>query len=477
MDAKHIHRLYIRNFMVLDKLDVRPGKVNVITGSNGVGKTTVLKAIAEALGGGGKHPNLIRLGEERAEVMLDLGELQVDRRITPGTNKLEVTHDLVGGGTATVQQPQSYLDALVGPLSFNPVGFFEASPRERRDMLLSIIPCEVTMDQLAEWFGDRMAMLVDCHKHGLEVLADAEKILVEQRRGANADLKVLSSRVADLKARIPEDFDEATWRAADASALSETIRAAGQAQAEKSAQHQKIGETAHRIEMAVGRLAETKREIERLQAEMSATEDAIAADERLREHQTRLLADMKVPDVAAAQQQLAAFSEAQGTLKLVDELKSATKDNEAAELQAYYLDASVTFARQKPAELLAASTLPIEGLEITADAIRMNGVLIEDLSTSEQLRFALSVARALAGEKLPIILIDGVECLDQEHFETLCEEMQADDFQYFVTAVSGEASEGLQIHNLDGVAGADETSQTTTVAADEDWTTVEESEG
>jgi len=477
MDAKHIHRLYIRNFMVLDKLDVRPGKVNVITGSNGVGKTTVLKAIAEALGGGGKHPNLIRLGEERAEVMLDLGELQVDRRITPGTNKLEVTHDLVGGGTATVQQPQSYLDALVGPLSFNPVGFFEASPRERRDMLLSIIPCEVTMDQLAEWFGDRMAMLVDCHKHGLEVLADAEKILVEQRRGANADLKVLSSRVADLKARIPEDFDEATWRAADASALSETIRAAGQAQAEKSAQHQKIGETAHRIEMAVGRLAETKREIERLQAEMSATEDAIAADERLREHQTRLLADMKVPDVAAAQQQLAAFSEAQGTLKLVDELKSATKDNEAAELQAYYLDASVTFARQKPAELLAASTLPIEGLEITADAIRMNGVLIEDLSTSEQLRFALSVARALAGEKLPIILIDGVECLDQEHFETLCEEMQADDFQYFVTAVSGEASEGLQIHNLEGVAGADETSQTTTVAADEDWTTVEESEG
>ena len=477
MDAKHIHRLYIRNFMVLDKLDVRPGKVNVITGSNGVGKTTVLKAIAEALGGGGKHPNLIRLGEERAEVMLDLGELQVDRRITPGTNKLEVTHDLVGGGTATVQQPQSYLDALVGPLSFNPVGFFEASPRERRDMLLSIIPCEVTMDQLAEWFGDRMAMLVDCHKHGLEVLADAEKILVEQRRGANADLKVLSSRVADLKARIPEDFDEAKWRAADASALSETIRAAGQAQAEKSAQHQKIGETAHRIEMAVGRLAETKREIERLQAEMSATEDAIAADERLREHQTRLLADMKVPDVAAAQQQLAAFSEAQGTLKLVDELKSATKDNEAAELQAYYLDASVTFARQKPAELLAASTLPIEGLEITADAIRMNGVLIEDLSTSEQLRFALSVARALAGEKLPIILIDGVECLDQEHFETLCEEMQADDFQYFVTAVSGEASEGLQIHNLEGVAGADETSQTTTVAADEDWTTVEESEG
>jgi len=477
MDAKHIHRLYIRNFMVLDKLDVRPGKVNVITGSNGVGKTTVLKAIAEALGGGGKHPNLIRLGEERAEVMLDLGELQVDRRITPGTNKLEVTHDLVGGGTATVQQPQSYLDALVGPLSFNPVGFFEASPRERRDMLLSIIPCEVTMDQLAEWFGDRMAMLVDCHKHGLEVLADAEKILVEQRRGANADLKVLSSRVADLKARIPEDFDEATWRAADASALSETIRAAGQAQAEHNLMEVSIANGEREMEKVRAETTAIRVKIGQLQDALKVSEERLDAEALRVCQEYERLAAHQIPDVAAAQQQLAAFSEAQGTLKLVDELKSATKDNEAAELQAYYLDASVTFARQKPAELLAASTLPIEGLEITADAIRMNGVLIEDLSTSEQLRFALSVARALAGEKLPIILIDGVECLDQEHFETLCEEMQADDFQYFVTAVSGEASEGLQIHNLDGVAGADETSQTTTVAADEDWTTVEESEG
>ena len=64
------------------------------------------------------------------------------------------------------------------------------------------------------------------------------------------------------------------------------------------------------------------------------------------------------------------------------------------------------------------------------------------------MRFALDVTRAQLNGGLQVILVDGVECLDPAHFDLLLQQMQQDEYQYFVTGVTG--GEGLSIETMDG---------------------------
>jgi len=72
--------------------------------------------------------------------------------------------------------------------------------------------------------------------------------------------------------------------------------------------------------------------------------------------------------------------------------------------------------------------------------VTVDGIPIGDLSTEEQIKVTLAIARAMAKE-LPLVCIDGVERLDDEHFAEFTKQAASDGFQYFVTRV-GEPRKG-----------------------------------
>jgi hypothetical protein len=117
------------------------------------------------------------------------------------------------------------------------------------------------------------------------------------------------------------------------------------------------------------------------------------------------------------------------------------KEAEDAEEQALNLSVLVErFGNDLPAKALHEAKLPIEGLAIDGDQVTVGGIPIDQLSTEEQIRITLSIARAMAKE-LPLVCIDGVERLDEEHFAEFTKQATSDGFQYFVTRV-GEPREG-----------------------------------
>ena len=91
-----------------------------------------------------------------------------------------------------------------------------------------------------------------------------------------------------------------------------------------------------------------------------------------------------------------------------------------------------------PEDLIKKAKLPIEGLAFDGNDIKINDVSLDNLSSSEQLKFGLQVVRALNGD-FKVINIDGIENLDSETFTAFLKEIENDDFQYFLTRVDGEA--------------------------------------
>ena len=135
-----ITKLRILNFLGISRLSIdRCGKINRITGGNGTGKSSVLKAITAAFKSSGVDPMLIRTDEDKAEILIELdNNVTIERTMTSRTNTARVTV-----GQEPVSSPQTYLKSLFSSLSFNPVEFFLADKKERRRLLLQVFsfPC------------------------------------------------------------------------------------------------------------------------------------------------------------------------------------------------------------------------------------------------------------------------------------------------------------------------------------------------
>jgi len=143
-----IIRLEASNVKRLKAVEIKPdGTLQVVTGRNAQGKSSVLDAIWLALGGGTaarETPRPVRDGEGEAHVTLDLGDLVVTR--TWDTEKENTTLTVTAPDGAKYNSPQTLLDQLVGKLSFDPLAFTRLSGRDQRQALLDLLGLDFTAE-------------------------------------------------------------------------------------------------------------------------------------------------------------------------------------------------------------------------------------------------------------------------------------------------------------------------------------------
>lgn len=430
-----ITKIRIDNFLgiasfVCDDL----GKWNLITGANGVGKSTILKAIREALESSGTKHQLVRVGADKGEVHLTFDNgMTVDRNLSAGANSVTVlTND------QPVKKPQTFLDSLLGPYQMNPVDFMDGNAKQRRATILKALPVTLTHNELMVELlkfdladVDMSFAAIDFNQHAFVVLSKAKKIIFDTRATVNRDITRMTKAVEQDQLEIPPNFNQETVTEFDVVAASENLAAMVTANQEQSVRIDKLDEMKARIGNANTAIVGKQKELDdfkALKTNLTIQRDqiceAIATDNGIER------------DVDGVREQIKEHTDNEELRNRVSDIKRRKEEIEELRPQFARLDGlHKRFDNELPKELIQRADLPIPGLELDGDKIKFNGVELDNLSTSEQIKLALEIAKVHAGD-IPVICVDRFESLDPDARKTL-EQISADDnFEYFVAEVT-----------------------------------------
>lgn len=357
--------------------------MQVVSGRNAQGKTSVMDAIWMTLGGGAatkatQRP--IRDGEDTARSEIDLGDMVVTRTWKDGKTSLVVTTK----DGFKHPKPQELLDSLVGRFSFDPLAFTRLSAKDQRDALLNLV--ELPFDPV-EQAAERQRLYDERTEIGREV---------KQAEGALASTP---------KVEAP----------AELVSVSELV------------EQERQGRTANEARaQAQGRVSRAASEVERLEAELAEAKRELAAAK-----------EAKVPnavDVDTIRKQIdnaETINDAVRSNQRHDELKQNL--NDARERQQAKTDAIDALDKQK-AEGLAKAVFPVDGLGFDDHGVTYNGVPFQQASSAEQIKVSLAMAMAL-NPKLRVLRIMDGSLLDEESLKII-EQMAVDhDYQVWLEKI------------------------------------------
>jgi hypothetical protein len=485
-----IAKLSIKNFLGIKDVLIEPKKITVLSGRNKQGKSSVLKAIEAAFKG--CTPAAIHQGTERAEIVVDLEDILVTRVQTHKTHS--VTVKMKEGYVRTA--PQKFLDGLLGNFAFNPLAFLLSEAKARKDYLLKAMDVTVTAEQIREAAGGAEIPALPSGP-ALEQYAEAHGWFYRQRTEVNRTLKQKTSAAAEAKKKLPEGYvynpnvlvEIDRWRDQEQTierriaALEEEQKAAERAEKTRGrigteqeglaisfagkmqlataitysdADAKKAIDLVYELEEKLATAKKNKDHIvNERQRRMRLEEEAAILDGRMKKN-LETLEELPVPfdakKLEAEQERLAetttqvvALKDEQKRMTIFEEASQLGEEVQNLEEESGRLSAlTELFGKELPAKALAEAKLPIEGLQIGEAGILVSGVLIDQLSASEQIEVTLSIARALSRE-LPLICIDGVERLDEETFAEFVKQSGSDGFQYFVTRVGAPHEGELEV--------------------------------
>lgn len=399
-----INKLEIENVKRIKAVQLEPNAsgLTVIGGRNRQGKTSVIDAIAWALGGDRFRPSAAQregaLTPPDLRVELDNG-LIVERR---GKNsELKVTDPSGRRGG------QQLLNEFVEQLALDLPRFMQASSREKANTLLQIIGLR---EQLAALEGQ-------------------EQDLYNRRRSIG--------QIATQKAKYAEELPFDPSAPTEPVSVSELIR-----------QQQEIlarnGENQRKRAQAASLQAEEER-LRRQVAEMQ---------QRLTEMQTRydeVCRSLEIAQKSAAALQDESTAELEANIANIEQLNRRVQSNldreraldEAAQYQAEYEGLSVALekCRKEKLELLAGAQMPLPGLSVAEGELVYQGQRWDNMSASEQLRVAVAVVRRL-NPKCGFVLLDKLEQMDLPTLQEFGRWLEAEGLQVIATRVScgGECS-------------------------------------
>lgn len=409
--AAHIVQLRAQNVKRLKAVSIRVddhGRLVLISGRNGQGKTSVLDSIWWALGGSRAIQSVpIRKGTERAEIEVILGDaehprgrLRVTRSITEAGSYLRVESMTDG---AEYKSPQKMLDDFLCALSLDPLEFARATPAERRAQILA------TNADLG---------------HRLDQLAVEEDIAVQARRDAKRDLSKARGHLDSLEkpSGLPDERPDIQALQDQFDAAHELLRAHDADLATVTAAERTVSQadaTATAAEARVSELeAQLSRARERAEQAASALVDAKDALQAAREQEQK--SESEVPDIKGIRDAIAEARDLEERFACLDDYREAEETVAAAQSVVDQEEAAVAAARAARDALLADVQLPVDGLGIGDEDVTYRGVPFGQASDSEQLRASVEIAMALS-PSLRIIRVRDGSLLDADSRKILAD--------------------------------------------------------
>lgn len=380
-----------------------PTGLTLVGGNNNQGKTSVLDALAWALGGDRFRPDAA----------------QRDGAIAPAHLKVTLSNGVVverkgKNASLTVTDPtgrrsgQQLLNAFVEPLALDLPRFMDASDKEKADILLRII-----------------GIGAELHTRDLEIKGLYDK------RTFTGQLAAQKKHFAEEMISYPEAPDEPV-------SASELIR-----------QQQDILARNGENQRLRAQYAELEQQVQQCVDELKRTRERIAtlqqlADELDAKH-TKLFNQRETARKTVSQLQDESTAELEASIRDIEEtnrkvranLEKSRAEDEAAQYASEYdrLTESIQQKRAERMALLNGADLPLPGLSVEDGVLTYNGKHWRDMSGSDQLRVATAIVRRLNPD-CGFVLLDKLEQMDMTTLTEFGRWLEAEHLQAIATRVS-----------------------------------------
>lgn len=384
------------------KVEPTAAGLTIIGGDNNQGKTSVLDALAWALGGDRFRPS--QAAREGSAVPPYLKVTLSDGIIVERKGKNSALTVTDPSGKKAGQQ---LLNAFIEPLALDLPKFMQASDREKADTLLQIIGV-----------GEQLA-----------VLENKEQELYNQRHaiGQIADQKAKYAKEQTFWPDAPKDLISAS----DLIARQQDILARNGENQRKRAMVEIITRQVETLQAKVSDLA----------AQLNAAQEELAAKS----------ADLETARKSAEQLHDESTEELERSIRDIEMINAKVRDNlnrEKAEEDARgyreqydALTAELEKTRQAKRNLLDGAHLPLPGLGVEDGALTYQGQRWDNMSGSDQLRVATAIVRCLKPQ-CGFVLLDKLEQMDLATLREFGAWLEAEGLQAIATRVStgGECS-------------------------------------
>lgn len=386
-----INKLEIENVKRVRAVKIEPSSngLTIIGGKNNQGKTSVLDAIAWALGGERFRPSqATREGSTippNLKIVMNNG-LVVERK---GKNSsLKVTDP---SGQKAGQQ---LLDGFVEQLALNLPKFMESSSKEKANTLLQIIGVG--------------PQLVELERQEKEMFNERTYI------GRTADQKEKYAKEQPYFPDVPSTPVSA----------SELIRQQQEILVQNG-ENQRKRERRHQLEQEYQKVTE---QIQALLQEQSRLEEDLKVARGSAE-------DLVDQSTAELEQNIADIEETNRKVRANLDKDKAEEDAKDYRAQYNTLTARIEEVRKQKADLLKGADLPLPGLSVEEGELIYKGQKWDNMSGSEQLRVSTAIVRRL-NPNCGFVLLDKLEQMDLDTLQEFGQWLEQEGLQAIATRVS-----------------------------------------
>ena len=446
-----IVELKAENIKNLKVVEIRPDGAVILEGKNGAGKSAVLDSIFMALTGK-KIEEPIRNGEARAEINVDLGDYKVRKIFTGKGERLEV---LSKEGDVKLS-PQTFLNNLLGNLTFDPLAFSSMEGKKQRALLAQLVGLDFVAlnNEYATLYNERtiknreikggdptsyrpspnQPLPLEALVGGMEKPAEGtprQEISMADELAKVQALEDQNRQYAEYERKI-KSYKEIV------ESCVEQIRTLEMDVAE----HMEIPGTRDWLrdceDQIEVKIKTWRKDIETTKADIEATEKACAS----------VPVPVNYPEevIAEAKRSLLTVEETNKQIRKAREFDKALATLEAAKHEVKDLECRMVKIELEKQEKTAAAKFPIAGLGLNDEMVTYQDKPFSQLSTGEQIRISTAVAMAL-NPKLKVILVREGSLLDKNGLQAIIEVAKEKDYQLWIERVADDKQVGIYLED------------------------------
>ncbi|WP_088187572.1 AAA family ATPase [Desulfosporosinus sp. FKA] len=393
-----INKLEIENVKRVKAVKIEPtaNGLTVIGGKNRQGKTSVLDAIAWALGGNAYKPSDPQ--REGSVIPPNLHMVMSNGLVVERKGKNSDLKVIDPGGNKGGQQ---LLNEFVEELALNLPKFIQASPKEKANTLLQIIGV-----------GDK-----------LQEFERQEKELYSERQAIG--------RISDQKKKFAKEqpyFSEAPKELISVSELikqQQDILAQNGENQRKRLKVEQLRNDHKSLSESIQRLAEQLRE--------------------LKQQQDNVYADLEIAQKDALDLHDESTAELEANISNIEEINRKVRANldkdkaeeDARDYATQYdsLTTKIDAVRKSRIDLLQNADLPLPGLSVVDGELTYNGRKWDGMSGADQLKVSTAIVRKL-NPKCGFVLLDKLEQMDLDSLKEFGQWLEQEGLQAIATRVS-----------------------------------------